>query len=170
MTIIRTWTANDGCDISTCTQTIEKNDLAAPLITNCGRKYIVQGVQIGNECIGQISTITTPIATDLCNSVTIINDINNLPTAHNLYPVGTTIITWTATDRCGWKTTCKDTVVVRPCKPPCDTCGSLSINVDPVIIGKDSCCYAIDISNQCAAGYFDRVKKTIMYSRSAIRN
>jgi alpha-tubulin suppressor-like RCC1 family protein len=159
VTIIRTWTANDGCgNISTCTQTIEKNDLAAPLITNCGRKYIVQGVQIGNECIGQISTITTPIATDLCNSVTIINDINNLPTAHNLYPVGTTIITWTATDRCGWKTTCKDTVVVRPCKPPCDTCGSLSINVDPVIIGKDSCCYAIDISNQCAAGYFDLVE------------
>ncbi|HMS29122.1 MAG TPA: PKD domain-containing protein [Saprospiraceae bacterium] len=158
-TVQRIFTVTDQCGNSTtCVQEIRMVDTKPPLITNCGRKIEVQGINQTNGSCAATVQIIAPTATDNCGTVGLINSYNNTPDASGIYPVGQTIIVWTATDQCGLKSICIDTVLVLPCIPGCDTCTSLTINVEPSRDPNDSCCYNIDISNLCADGYFDKVE------------
>ena len=114
-TVTRTWTVTDQCgNTATCNQVILMQDTKAPVITNCGRKFTVQGIRNPDGiCYGN-ATISTPNVTDACSSnVTITNSFNNTSNASSgNYPVGQTIVTWTAKDDCGLMAMCQDTVAV----------------------------------------------------------
>lgn len=114
--VTRTWKVTDQCsNTATCKQEILMQDTKAPIIKNCGRKFTIQGVRNPDGiCYGNV-TITTPDVTDACSSnVTITNSFNNTSNASSVnYPVGQTIVIWTAKDECGLMTMCMDTVVVE---------------------------------------------------------
>ena len=85
-------------------------DVIKPVIT-CPSD--VSGVAGVGECTGTVN-IGTATATDICSTPVI---TNNAPVQ---FPVGTTTVTWTATDACGNFSTCDQlvTVIDDPSQPP----------------------------------------------------
>ncbi|HRI00186.1 MAG TPA: HYR domain-containing protein [Saprospiraceae bacterium] len=118
--IDRIWTATDPNNaslIATCTQRIYKLDADGPRIENCPANITVDP---NPNCKVTVNW-TTPTATDNCGVV-------NLSSTHNSgseFGIGTTEITYTATDACGYSSSCSFTVTVNDncCnKPPVITC------------------------------------------------
>jgi len=110
-TVTRTWTAKDACgNTNTASQTISVQDTTAPTITCAGNKTV--------EC-GQAWTFDVPTVTDNCGQPTfkIIETLTN-GTACNI----TAKRTWEATDECGNKARCTQTVTVKDTTPPTITC------------------------------------------------
>jgi hypothetical protein len=134
---IVTWTsptANDNCGISSVTATHNSGDFfpvgttsvcytatdvngnvhnqcfnvtvidnEAPVISGCPSSITV--------CEGQTVTFSTPTATDNCSGVSI-TQINGLPSG-SVFPVGTTLCTFRATDASGNITNCNFNVIVN---------------------------------------------------------
>jgi gliding motility-associated-like protein len=111
-----TWTVIDAAgNVTTAIQNVIVNDVTAPIISCpaavinknntpgvCG--YIVQGTEFN------------PTAADNCNQATITHNYSswssNTSLAGATLPVGTTVITWTATDIAGNTSTCTETITV----------------------------------------------------------
>jgi len=91
------------CSIDSCTFTVTVNDTTKPVIT-CPNTIIVNANNSGCTYLGNIGTAT---ATDNC-SATISGPVPAGP-----YPVGTTTVTWTATDASGNFATCTQNVLVN---------------------------------------------------------
>src|SRR5690606_17486175 len=67
------------------------------------------GVLIDNgSCLATLELIP-PTATDNCSAFGAITFTNNAPAQ---FPVGTTIVLWTATDICGNSSTCEQSITV----------------------------------------------------------
>ncbi len=156
-TITRRWTATDLCgNSSSCVQSITVRDITPPVIT-CPPSLTV-------EC----GTSTLPVATgtatalDTCNSVTVAytDVVTNL--------CGNTKIitrTWTASDSCGNKSSCDQTITVRDITPPSlklpadlvmECPGDTRTNVTGVPTAVDGCgsvsiSYSDVVSNSCGA-------------------
>ncbi|WP_422107134.1 HYR domain-containing protein [Winogradskyella sp.] len=112
---------------NTCTQSITVNDTEAPSIT-CPADRIVD--KDPGQCSATIS-IPQPVFSDNCLSATITNDFNNTSDASGTYPLGSTIVTWTATDAAGNENTCIQTITVNDAEVPTITCTpDISTNVD----------------------------------------
>ena len=123
--VVRTWTAIDACgNSSTATQTINVQDVTPPTITCPGPHY--QNVEPG-VCLAFPVNLETPTTTDGCGTVTL---SNNAPSS---FPIGTTTVTWTATDSCGNIATCTQDVIIKDVEPPVIDCQPLviTVNVDP---------------------------------------
>jgi hypothetical protein len=81
------WTATDvNGNTSTCSQTIIVTDGTAPSITAPADVAV---------CHGSVVTLGTATATDNCGSVSLTNN------APSTFPIGTTVVTYTATDGSG---------------------------------------------------------------------
>ena len=92
--------------------------------------------------------------TENCETVSVTNDYNNTSDASDFYPVGTTVVTWTATDAAGNSSTCTQTIEVLDLSPPSivcapdqllipndeGACGAEVPVVGPII--ADNCCEA----------------------------
>ena len=110
-----TWEAsiNSGQITAVCSQTVTVADITPPSI----------------QCPVDIVTSTDP---GLCSSgislsdPTVIEDCNFVLTndAPDPFPIGTTSVTWTATDESGNTDTCVQNVTVDDNEPPVITCGS----------------------------------------------
>jgi hypothetical protein len=91
-----------------CNFTVKVNDTQLPTITCPGSiaKFTDSG-QLG-------ATITTgaPVALDNCPGLTIAGVRSDGKPLNALYPIGVTIITWTATDASGNKASCGQTITV----------------------------------------------------------
>ncbi|NJL76391.1 MAG: HYR domain-containing protein [Saprospiraceae bacterium] len=110
-----TYTAIDASgNIDTCSFNIVVRDTIAPIIFNCPADTIV--ASRASNC-GAIVTWTPPIATDNCG-VTL---RSNLQSGAQL-PVGTTTITYTATDLDGNTTTCSFNITVEDRTAPMLNC------------------------------------------------
>ena len=104
-----TWTATDNSNnSSSCTQTITVNDNEAPVIT-CPAN-ITRSNDPG-MCSANINP-GTATATDNCGSPTVSGTRSDGGPLNGSYPVGTTTITWTATDSSGNHSSCTQTVTV----------------------------------------------------------
>ncbi|MEO7514601.1 MAG: hypothetical protein ABIW93_02230 [Verrucomicrobiota bacterium] len=156
-TIARRWTATDLCGNSSgCVQTIVVRDITPPVLT-CPSNITV-------DC----GTSTLPGATgsatavDTCNSTT----VTYADASTNL--CGSTKIitrTWMATDSCGNKATCHQTITVRDITPPALTVpanriiecpGDTRTNATGVATAVDGCgsvsiTYGDVVSNSCGA-------------------
>ncbi len=110
-----TFSAADQCgNITSTTSTITVIDTQPPVFTFCPANITVNVDP--NQCYASGVTLGTATATDICSTPTITND------APAQLPVGTNLITWTATDACGNKTTCTQTVTVKDDIKPVLTC------------------------------------------------
>lgn len=102
-TITRTWTATNACGSATCTQTYTYTvDNDAPSIT-CSPD--ITQCDDGSNCI----TLTEPTVSDACDGGVSLSHSPSL----TCYPVGTTVVTWTATDGCGNSATCSQTITIN---------------------------------------------------------
>ncbi len=138
--ILRTWEVIDWCKYDpefpeaggkfTHIQTIKVEDLDAPVL-NCPADVTVG---VGNSCGTTLVTLPPVTAVDCNPNVLITNDspyaISNGANASGNYPVGTTIVTFTAKDRCGNTSICKVKVTVEDKTPPSPICiVGLSVNL-----------------------------------------
>jgi hypothetical protein len=118
-TIVRTWIVVEACGsgVANGQQIIKVYDKKAPVIT-CPQNITVS--TNGLNCAGSI-TLPQTTATDDCSGVASIvpkSSFGNGYGPFNNVPVGTTIVTYVATDGCGNTATCTMTVTVKDVVPP----------------------------------------------------
>ncbi len=104
-------------EITLCSQNITVNDTEAPIIS-CSSDVAVS-TDLG-VCTATV-TVPAPTVTDNC-SFTLTNDITNSADASGVYPLGTTLVTWTATDPSGNTSTCTQTIIVNDTEGPTLSC------------------------------------------------
>jgi hypothetical protein len=155
-TTIVVFTAEDADGaIAVCSLAVTVTDNEAPEITCPGN------VSIGNdpvECGAQL-TLNAAVATDNCGVSGITNDLTAGGANVSLFfPVGNTIITYTANDVNGNSSTCQTTVTVNDTEAPVVTCSSevilvvgegvtsAFVNV-PIATATDNCDQTLSISN-----------------------
>ncbi|HXJ71234.1 MAG TPA: hypothetical protein VNM37_00230, partial [Candidatus Dormibacteraeota bacterium] len=155
-TVARTWTATDECgNVSTGVQMITVEDTTPPTIT-CPPDQTM-------ECPADTRTNVTGVATasEACSAVAI-----TYADAVQSNCAGTKVIkrTWTATDECGNRQSCVQTITVRDTLKPVIQCpanrtlecgADTSTNATGVATAQDGCSrvtmfYADGVSNKCA--------------------
>ena len=130
--ILRAWTAFDVCTNAQedMVQIIDTEDAIAPTIS-CPADVTLSTDP--NECTATV-LLPTATATDECSNVTII------PTwafgsgigPHSNVPVGTHLVTYTATDDCGNTAQCTINVNIEDTSPPTAVCeNTLSVSLLP---------------------------------------
>ena len=112
-TLLRTWTATDGAGNSTAvTQTILVEDNEVPVVVSCP-----QDISVDNDpggC-GAVVTYTVPLFEDNCGG-TAEGMLTEGLVSGEIFPPGTTKVTYSYTDACGnGPVTCTFTVTVAPC-------------------------------------------------------
>jgi len=154
-TLTRKWTASDNCgNISSKSQVISVQDITAPVIS------CPVNIAVNNDpgICGAKLTVPIPTASDDCGLVTLTNSFNQTADASGLYPVGNTIIVWTAKDDCGNTSTCEVSVTVNDTEKPVITCPSditICSGVQPVLgtaTATDNCGIA-SIKNNAPATF-----------------
>ena len=115
------WTATDAhSNTASCTQTITVTDDESPVIT-CPITF----TNTANTGVCSYSfTPATPVATDNCPGVTVNGVRNDGQPLSAAYPVGTTIITWTATDAHSHSVSCTQNIVITDDENPVINCQS----------------------------------------------
>jgi hypothetical protein len=109
-----TWRFNDGnANESTQTQTVVVNDTIAPSITGPANIAVVDNS--AGSC-GAFIDPGTPSTADNCGIESVVGVRSDAKPLTDLYPVGATAITWTATDNSGNATSRTQTVMVT--NPP----------------------------------------------------
>lgn len=105
-----TWTVTDASgNTATAIQLVTVMDTISPTIITPAAVTINSDA---TSCSATNVVLTQPFAFDNCSSVIL---TNNAPLS---YPVGTTIVTWTATDAGGNSSTANQTVIVTDITPP----------------------------------------------------
>jgi uncharacterized delta-60 repeat protein len=142
----RTWTAIDGCgNISTALRTVQWTfDIIPPAIQQ--PSSITKNADAG-VCNAFI-TINLPTVTDVCGTILIDSVRNDQLPLNAPYPVGTTTITWKATDGCGnWSTTNQTITVLDNQSPLIISCPTSPVQCYvtnntysiPVLTATDNC-------------------------------
>lgn len=104
------YTATDAAgNSSTCSFNVIVRDELPPLIINCPTELVLQA----NTSCGAVANWTAPTASDNC-SVSLSSDHSSGQT----FPLGTTRVTYTASDEAGNKTSCSFNVIVRDLSAP----------------------------------------------------
>jgi gliding motility-associated-like protein len=128
-----TWTITDiHGNTSTCSQVITVNDEELPVIT-CPADLLIPAEDGLCEAL---VTISVPAVNDNCGIASLINDYNGTDNATDIYPVGTTVVTWTVTDVNGNTANCQTTVTVSDAQLPGISCpDDITIFNDPGVCG-----------------------------------
>jgi len=124
------WTITDESgNTATCNFNITITDNQPPFIT-CPDN-IVQ-VNDSGQCTAYI-TVPTPVFGDNCEVASITNDYNGTANASDVYPRGTTVVTFTVADNYDNTTTCAFNITVTDEEAPLVTCPDdiLNVPVDP---------------------------------------
>ncbi len=137
-TVTRTWVATDPTTglTSSCDQTIIRTYYTGnPTFTNCPADIVIP---VGGS---NTPTWVVPTASQTCG-------IKSFESTHNpgdVFPCGTTTVTYTATDKCDRKSTCSFTVTIG-CQAVCNTVPSITCpanysacpgsTIDPATLGQ----------------------------------
>ncbi|RYH72181.1 HYR domain-containing protein [Flavobacteriaceae bacterium 144Ye] len=117
-----TWTVTDlAGNSSQCTQIVTVNDVTPPTITCPGDITVNADTGL---CTASGVNLGTPTVDDNCG----VGYSNDAPT---IFPLGQTIVTWTATDGYSNSTTCTQIVTVVDNEAPNVICQSLSLQLNP---------------------------------------
>lgn len=147
-----TWTAFDAVgNQTTCTQTVVINDLTAPVFATCPMANVT-ATAATNTC-SQIITLTTPTAGDNCSgSIGVSGTRSDGQLLSAAFSVGTTIVTWTATDVSGNTAICTQNVIVTDVTAPVlsgvptNTTVSCPIPAPPTVTATDNCSGSVTVN------------------------
>jgi hypothetical protein len=120
-----TWKFTDlAGNSTTCTQTIDVYDDKVPTVT-CPSDVTVDAPK--NECSASVSLSPLTI-NDKCdgNITAVFAGRSDTKARDDNYPVGTTTVTWTFTDKSTNVTTCKQNITVKDITPPELVCGTVN--------------------------------------------
>ncbi len=137
--ILRKWTVIDWCFYDPnnpsigrymYTQTIKVEDNEAPIIS-CPANITVA---VNAGCTTAAVTLAPVTGSDCTSNLLISNDSPHANSsganASGTYPLGTTVVKYTVSDRCGNVSTCNVTVTVKDNTPPAPVCiVGLSVNL-----------------------------------------
>jgi hypothetical protein len=129
--VIVTFTVTDvNGNTSTCTNTITILDNVNPAFTNCPAS-----ITVGNDVdkCGANVFFLAPSASDNCSGVTVTRTGGLAPGA--LFPVGTTAVTYLATDASGNTATCTFNVTVTDMQTPTAVCKDITVNLSSTTNG-----------------------------------
>lgn len=140
-----TYTATDaGGNTATCSFNVVVNDVTPPIISNCPTTITVNADP--TSC-GTIVNWTPPTVTDNC-TVNMTSDW----TPGQFFNVGTTLVTYTATDASNNQTTCSFNVVVNDVTNPvianCPT--TITVNANPTSCGTTVTWTPPTVTDNCA--------------------
>lgn len=135
-----TATATNAVGTSSCTFTVTVTDNEAPVLT-CASDISVSTDL--DKCDATGVVLDAPFATDNCGVVSLTND------APTEYLLGSTTVTWTATDAAGNVSTCQQTVTVNDSQVPTALC------VSDVIVELDATGNGTLTTAEVDAGSFD---------------
>jgi len=128
------WTITDiHGNVTTCEMNVVVTDDELPAIT-CPENISVN-TDLG-VCQAQI-TVSTPVASDNCDVLSVINNFNGTADASGIYPTGITAVEWTVTDIHGNVNTCIQQVTVTDNEAPITpNCGfNIEVNNDEAQCG-----------------------------------
>lgn len=169
---VNTWNATDASgNMTTCSFTVTVNDVDLPVIT-CPADITV------NSDLGLCSAIVTyaVTATDNCPGVTVgLASGSNWPSG-SAFPVGTTSVSWIATDASGNTATCSFNVTVNdnelPVLSPCPAnintvstniaCGASVVFVAPT--ATDNCPGVVVTSTHASGSEFPVGSTTVVFT------
>jgi hypothetical protein len=119
-----TCTATDAAGhISQCSFNVTVNDCEAPSITCPGDITVCNDA---GQCAAEVNFTVT--SSDNCPGVITVAN----PPSGSFFPLGTTVVSCTATDAAGHQTQCGFTVTVNDCESPTITCpGDMTVCNDP---------------------------------------
>ncbi|MFN7326466.1 MAG: Ig-like domain-containing protein, partial [Chitinophagales bacterium] len=119
-----TVTDQNGCTVSLTAAVLQVATPIAPVFENCP-----SAMQVSNDVdkCGAHLTILAPTATDNCVQVSVVQT-TGLSTGA-LFPVGTTVQTYVATDQDGNSTICSFTVTVMDMQAPTAVCQDLTLDL-----------------------------------------
>jgi gliding motility-associated-like protein len=165
-----TYTALDGGGHTTlCSFTVTVNDVTPPSFTSCPGDISVAA----SASCEAIATWTLPTATDNCA----VTNVIGTHLSGTLFPIGTTVVSYQATDGSGNSTTCSFNVLVVDNTPPVFTnCPSnirvqadaycqAVVNWTPPIV-SDICGISSNTSNFISGATFGIGTTTVIYSAS----
>jgi hypothetical protein len=110
---------------ASCTMNVTVRDVTPPSIA-CPENIILDAA---SDSCGAEVIVPVPSVDDDCSSVTLVNDFNGTSDASGVYPVGTTNVSFLATDDWGTTATCSLTVTVNDVTAPSITCpGNIEVN------------------------------------------
>jgi len=112
-----TYTAIDETNTVTCTFSVTVNDTENPSLS-CSNTTVNSDA---GQCNANV-TVPQPTATDNCGVVSLINSQTGTSNASGNYPVGSTAVTWTATDAAGNTATCSVSINVTDNEAPVASC------------------------------------------------
>jgi len=120
-----TYTATDGAGLTaTCSFDVVVTDVTAPTIAGCPTNI---NLNASVSC-DAVATWTAPTVTDNCTGATITQTAGSA--SGSTFPLGTTTITYTATDAAGNTSTCSFDVVVTDVTAPTITGCPTNINLN----------------------------------------
>lgn len=147
-TTLVTYTATDAAGNSViCSFNVTVEDTEMPVITNCPAAIVV-GNDFG-DCDANVSW-TAPLATDNCVSLT----FTSSHASGDMFPVGTTTVTYTATDAVGNASNCSFTVTVQDTEIPdidCPTDTSVFVNFVDYVVPDYVAEGLVAITDNCTA-------------------
>ena len=163
-TTVVTWTAVDeaGND-SSCTQLVVVRDTTPPELV-CIPSLTFEA----NASCGYVGTFGTPFVEDNCESGDTLFLENDAP---GVFPVGTTDVLWSVTDRAGNTASCVSSVVVSDTTPPTVICppfatvgcgGEDGATVDFPVIVNDACDADLEATCSVAPGSLFPVGTTLV--------
>ncbi|HYY95996.1 MAG TPA: PxKF domain-containing protein, partial [Pyrinomonadaceae bacterium] len=111
-------TADDGTgNVSTKTTTLTVADTTPPVFTGTPLASVTAYTGAGATTCDAVVNLPTPATSDNCSAVIVTRSPSG-----NTFPVGTTTVTWTATDAAGNHSTATQTVTVIDNTPPVISC------------------------------------------------
>lgn len=126
-TTVVTYIATDASGRqTTCSFNVVVNDVTNPAINGCPTTITVNANSAAGSC-GTTVSWTPPTVSDNCS--TGLNLTSNKAPGDN-FPVGTTVVTYTATDQAGRQSTCSFNVVVNDVTAPSTTTCPTTITVN----------------------------------------
>ena len=140
-----TYTATDAAgNVTTCTFNVFVTETQAPVIAGCP-----SDISVSNDagiCGASVSWVV-PVATDNCTLVSFVSTHN----PGDIFPVGTTTVTYTATDAAGNTATCSfDVTVVDAEAPVLTACpANITVSNDAGICGAAVTWTAPTASDNC---------------------